>query len=285
MGGLGPIRAVTITSHDPRAAAQAWTQYLDYRVVDRGQLASSTAVAWSAPDLEGAEYITLAPASWERTCVRFVKQYISTDLQSSATHGWVMAEITVQDTDELHEKLRGSPFRVTHPPHDVPTYSYLRAMLAVGPAGEHLALTWIKEPRPDLAAALSFVGRCFIAVQSVPDLAAAMDFYRATFGNACSPIRKLPLFDLAVITLGEGAKLELDQHPTERTHRQRDGRSLPPGLAMVSFDCTDFDSHRDRFIAPPVRQDGEPFDGRRIGVMEGPSGALIELIERADATI
>jgi catechol 2,3-dioxygenase-like lactoylglutathione lyase family enzyme len=160
----------------------------------------------------------------------------------------------------------------------VPTYSYLRAMQATGPAGEHLNLTWITEHRPDLAVAESFVDRCFITVMGVPDLPAALKFYGETFGNAASPIRQLPDFKLAVVILKDGSKIEIDELAGPPPRPRAPG-GLPPGVAMTTFECSDFDRYLDRMIAPPVAAAFEPFPGRRVGVMEGAAGELIELVE------
>ena len=164
------------------------------------------------------------------------------------------------------------------PPRTVPTYEYLRAMQAVGPAGENMNLTWITERRPDLAVAESFVDRCFITVMGVPDLPAALRFYENTFGNAASPIRQLPNFKLAVVVLNDGSKIEIDEMAGPPP-RQRAPGALPPGLAMTTFECSDFDRFIERMIAPPVTAEFEPYMGRRVGVMEGAAGELLELVE------
>jgi hypothetical protein len=56
-------------------------------------------------------------------------------------------------------------------------------------------------------------------------------------------------------------------------------RALPPGLALVTFECSDFDRFADRLIAPPTQAAFAPYEGRRVGVMAGAAGELIELVE------
>jgi catechol 2,3-dioxygenase-like lactoylglutathione lyase family enzyme len=276
---LGAIRALTITAHDLDAVQAAWTRYMGYRVVDRGRLPRRTAHAWQAPALAGRRYLVLGPASGEPTCLRFIDQPTPAGYSAAGTAGWNTIEITVQDSDELYERLKGSPFAVRAPPALVPTYSYLKAMAATGPAGEQLYLTWIMEQRPDLAVAKSFVGRCFIAVQSTPDLPRSVDFFRTTFGNVASPIRQLPTLSLSVVTLKDGAKIELDQQPTAGPARARVPGGLPPGLAMVSFECSDLARASTLMLEPPAENALEPFRGRSAAVMTGAAGELIELIE------
>lgn len=277
-GGLGTIRAVTLTAPDLEAVLAAWTRFMGYRLVSRGRIAPATAASWDAPALTGKPYLVLGPESGEQTCLRFVQQGTADDDPAAGSLGWRTTEITVQNADQLYERLKDSPFTVTRPPAGIPTYSYLRAMHAMGPAGEQLNLTWITEPRPDLAAAKSFVGRCFIAVLGAPDLPAALEFYRSVFGNVPSPIRQLPSLQLAVVPLADGAKIEIDHLPNAPP-RARPIGGLPPGIALVSFDCARFEQMQPRFIARPARNAIEPFRGRRAGTLRGPAGELIELLE------
>jgi len=277
--GLGAIRAVTLTAPDLHVAQVAWTQYMEYRLVAQGRVSKAAAAAWDAPTIAGRPYIVLGPKSGERTFLRFIQQP-NTDAGSDvSTFGWSATEITVQNTDALYERLKSSPFKVTGPPGPIPTYSYLRAMQAIGPSGERLNLTWITEPRPDLAAAQSFVGRCFITVLTAPDLPKTLDFYRVTFGNSASPIRQLPSLTLSVVTLAEGAKIEVDQSAPGAHSRPRPAGGLPPGVAVVSFDCSRFDPLTDRFIHPPHSDGLEPFRGRSVASLRGPADELIELLQ------
>lgn len=277
---LGAIRAVTFTAADLEMVRSAWTTFMGYRVISRGRLPASTALSWGTPRLHGRPYLIMGPQSGEPTFLRFVEQTSLRLAPAPRRIGWTAAELTVRNTDELYAKLKGSPFRVTRPPGVIPTYPYLRAMHAVGPAGEQLNLTWITEHRPDLAVAKSFVGRCFIAVLGAPTLSTALSFYQRTFGNVPSPVRQLPNLQLAVIPLADGTKMEVDNAGGDmRRVRPAAQGELPAGLAMVSFECSDLDRLRDRLISRPVANALEPFHGRRSGIMKGPAGELIELLE------
>jgi hypothetical protein len=278
-GGLGVIRAVTITAPDLKAVESAWTQYMGYKVIAKGKVAKATAAGWDAPAVGGSPFLILGPASGEQTFLRFVQQGKEGDDTGAGTLGWSTTEITVQDNDKLYEKLKSSPFTVTHPPAMIPTYSYLKAMHAVGPAGEQLNLTWITETRPDLAVAKSPVGRCFITVLGAPDLPAALKFYQDTFGNTPSPIRQLPSLQLAVVKLADGAKIEIDHYGEKGRPRPRPDGGLPPGVAVVTFDCSRFDALKDKFIRPGGRNELPPFKGKATATMRGPAGELIELLK------
>jgi catechol 2,3-dioxygenase-like lactoylglutathione lyase family enzyme len=276
---LGAIRAVTITAGDLKAVEHAWTRFMGYKVISRGRLGRATAESWDAPGLSGKSFVILGPESGETTYLRFVEQPLPADAGEERALGWRATEITVQNSDELYKRLQHSPFTVRAPPAQVPTYSYLHAMQAVGPAGERLNLTWITEPRPDLAVARSFVGRCFIAVLGAPDLPQALEFFRSRFGNAPSPIRQLGSLQLAVVPLQDGTKIEVDQLGPQARPRPRPARGLPPGLAIVTFECSRLETLHDRFIGRPAVSAIEPHRGRHTVTVHGSAGELIELVE------
>jgi len=94
-----------------------------------------------------------------------------------------------------------------------------------------------------------------------------------------SPIRKLPSVDLSVVTLNDGAKIEIDQHAPGGRPRERVPGGLPPGLAIVTFECSSFDRMRNKFISPAIRNALEPYRGRRTATMIGAAGELMELVE------
>ena len=276
---LGQVRAMTITAARLPEVEAAWTKYLGYQLIRREKLSAALAASWGAPGLAGKPMIVLGPASGEPTYIRFVEQETPADYDQTDTYGWRTTEITVQNGDELYERLKDSPFTTRGPPGTIPTYPYLRPLGAVGPAGERIAFTWITEPRPDLAAAKSFVGRCFLAAQTSPDLQGSLDFIRNTFGNVPSPIRRLPNFALATVTLNNGSKLEVDEHKGAGRPRPRVPGGLPAGLAIATFECTSFDRHTARFLDKPVAQAYDPASEQRVATIPGHVGELIELLE------
>lgn len=280
-GVLGTLRAVTITTTDLKGVEAAWTKYMDYRVIDRGRLSQATVESWGAPALRDKGFVILGPQNGEPTYLRFVEQPLPQGYDpKQRALGWNMTEITVQNSDKLYERLHGSPFILRGPPKQVATYSYLRALGAVGPAGETLAFTWITEKRPDLAVAESFVGRVFIATLHVPDLPESLKWFEATFGNYASPIRQLsPTLQLSVVTLREGTKIEVDHLGPQAKPRPRPPGGLPPGLALVTFECSRFDRFQDRFLRPAAASVIHPHRGARTATMLGSAGELMELVD------
>ncbi len=280
--GLGAIRAVTITSGDIALAEHAWTRFMGYRVADRGRIPLDVAQSWGAPGVAGRSYVALGPASGEPTVLRFVDQPMPRGYTPVGALGWSTTEITVQNSDRLYDRIQTSPFKILHPPHVIPTYPYLKAMQAEGPSGERLNLTWINPPQPGIAVAKSFVGRCFIAVQGTPDLPATLGYFHDTFGNAVGPIRdvpEVPKIELAVVDLADGCKIEADQYPPGAQAKIRPDGGLPPGLAMVTFECPVFTRLTNKFLTAPIRRGMAPFHGRRAATIHGFAGELIELIE------
>jgi hypothetical protein len=168
---------------------------------------------------------------------------------------------------------------------------------AIGPANEMLYLTAVMKPLPperDMPRAEAFVGRCFIAVLGGPDIPTMSEFYLKTFGRVTSAPFNSPIsalsrqnglppetrYDLAVMQLGGGTKIELEDYPSGARPRPRPPGGLPTGMAMVSFDCQGLDRFAGAMAAPPApTQLKGAFQGRRTGVMTGPAGELIELVE------
>ena len=293
---LGPLRTVTTTATDLAAVQVAYETVLGYRVVERGVVSSETALAWGAPKAAGRQSLVMRPAAGEPTFLRFVEQAQPAGFRPMTTFGWNATEIIVQDCDALSERLKGTAFRVVAPPRPLSSSPEIRAMQAIGPANEMLYLTSVTTPLPasrDMPTAEAFVGRCFIAVMGGPGIPQMAAFYRETFGNVTTPpfnARILSLsiqndlpqdthYDLAVTQLGGGTKLELDAYPAGATARPRQAGGLPCGMAMVSFDCAEFDRIAARLVSPAQTAREGPFKGRRTGVMAGAAGELIELVE------
>jgi catechol 2,3-dioxygenase-like lactoylglutathione lyase family enzyme len=292
---LGPVRGVTTTAADLGAVEAAYTRYLGYRVAERTQVAPETAQAWAAPAVAGRPALVMAPQSGEPTFLRFVQQAAPEGFKACTTWGWAATEIIVQDAYALAERLADSPFRVVGPARPLDSSDSIHAMQAIGPAGEMLYFAMLRRPIPgrEMPTALSFVDRCFIAVLGAPDLPAAARFYEENFGAPPNPtftgrIRSLSgqndlspetRFDLATTELPTGSKIEIDQYLDFARARPRPEGGLPAGMAMVTFECSDFDRFVDRMLSPPIGAQLPPHKGRRAGVLTGAAGELIELVE------
>jgi catechol 2,3-dioxygenase-like lactoylglutathione lyase family enzyme len=293
---LGRIRIVTICAPDLGATAEAYQQFLNYSVVDKGVLAADLAAVWNAPKMAGHNYLTLQPASQADVYLRLIQNDPVEGFAAMRTFGWNANEILTQDPDVMAERLEGSPFEVIGPPANLSTSKDIRAMQAVGLAGEVIYLTRL--PQSGDASALgraeTFVDRTFIVVVGGPDMQAMQRFYHDVLGLPVSEpvgarIRVLSRahgmsmdtnHPLSIARLPRNFLIEIDQYPqtaTARTHRQGE---LPPGMAMVAFTTPSLDELGGRLLAAPAAIESAPYAGRRVGVIRGAAGELIELLEQ-----
>jgi catechol 2,3-dioxygenase-like lactoylglutathione lyase family enzyme len=292
---LGPVRGVTTTADDLDAVEAAYTRWLGYRVVERGEVAPETARAWGAPALAGRPMLALEPESGEPTYLRFVQQQLPGGFKACTSFGWAATEIIVQDAYALAERLAGSPFRLVGEPRPLDSSEAIHATQFLGPAGEMLYFAMLKRPLPgvEMPTARTFVDRCFIAVLGASDLPASARFFEKTFGAPANPrfngrIRTISVqndlppesrYDLTTVELSAGSKIEIDQYLEFARPRPRPAGGLPAGMAMVTFECRRFDRFTPSMLAPPAPAQAPPHKGRRTGVITGAAGELIELVE------
>jgi hypothetical protein len=290
---LGPIVAVTMTVADLGPIEAAYSTYLNYRVVERGQVSAELAGAWGAPLAAGKSYILMQPESGENCFLRFVAIAPYPDYKTLHTYGWNSTEILVKDVDAVHEKLKGSPFEVVGAPRALSTTDAIKAMQVIGPGHELLYLTTVTSESFGLGMAKSFVDRPFIVINGGRDIAELIAFYRDVLKNPVSepqPVRMSALnkvrgFDsemkhpLSVVDVGGPFKVEIDQYPPGTTARTVRPGDLPPGTASVAFEVPALAKVPVPFVSPPAAVQGRPYNGRRMGVIKGPSGELHELIE------
>ena len=293
---LGPLRGVTTTAADLKVVEEAYAKHLEYRTVHKGALPADVAAAWGAPALAGKRVLAMEPATGEQTLLRFVEQPMPADFKPMTTYGWASTEIILKSCDVLAEKLAGTPFRMVSPPTPLSNSPNIKAFQAIGPANEMLYLTSIEGPLPgrDMPKTTALVGRCFIAVAGMPDRTKAAEWYLETFGNTTDKPMKgrirslsrqngLPIeetvYELSVTECGDGTKIELDQYLDFAKPRPVPAGGLPLGMAIVTFECAHFDQFVGKMIAPPAKAAFGPHKGGRIGVIRGPGGELIELVE------
>jgi catechol 2,3-dioxygenase-like lactoylglutathione lyase family enzyme len=294
---LSAIVAVTHSVPDLNAAEQAYAQWLSYRTVEQGLVSRETASAWGAPLAEGRRYAVMQPASGEPVYLRLVQSPPTPGYEVMKTHGWNSNEILVQDPDALAARFAApnSPFRVIGPPRPLASNAAVRAMQAIGPAGE---LNYFTRIPPDGGAlirtpARSEVDRTFIVVLGGPDMDAMRRFYGEVIGatvtapyatkvNVLQDAYGLPpehLTTLALVTISPGFLIELDEYPTAARPRPIRAGDLPPGMAIVSFAVSSLDARALPWAVPPARRAGSLYGGRRSGTVHGAAGEWIELIE------
>jgi catechol 2,3-dioxygenase-like lactoylglutathione lyase family enzyme len=294
---LSAIIAVTLTAPDLRATEEAYTRFLEFRLVERGEVTRDLAAAWGAPLAEGRKYSLLQSASGAEVYLRIVQSPATPGYEVMKTHGWNANEILCQDPDALALRLANSPFRIVGAPRPLGSNSKVRAMQAIGPAGELVYLTRIP-PEGGTAiktAAQSFVDRTFIVVLGGPDMAAMRAFYATQLGMKvtepyASPINVINdawklgadyATPLALVLVSPGFAVELDQYPPAATPRPVRPGDLPPGIAMITFAAANLDAKALDWRVPLAAREGAPYAGRRSGMLLGAAGEWIELVEAA----
>ena len=140
---LSFIVVVTVSAPDLSAAQSAYTDYLNYAVVEEGEISEDLAAAWNTPEMIGRSYVLMQPESKAEVFLRFVESGPVEGFAAMRTFGWNSNEILVQDPDAMAERLRNSPFEIIGEPKNLSTNENIRAMQAIGPAGEVIYLTRI----------------------------------------------------------------------------------------------------------------------------------------------
>lgn len=291
---LGPILAVTIAVPDLAIAEQAYGTTLGYQVVERGEISADVSGLWNAPVAAGRPYLMMQPASGANMYFRFVESPSVPGYEPLKTYGWNANELLVEDVDAMPARLEGSPFEIIAMPRNLSTTDEIKAMQAFGPAKELTYFTTVKNLAFGLGKAESFVDRVFIVINGGRTMDSHMDFYGKTLGIEVSdpqPVRMSALnailgYDserehpLSTANIGGPFMLELDQYPEGTVARPILPGDIPPGISIVSFEVDDLDAIPVDFRSKTAKPDGHPYGGRRAGVIVGPNGEWLELIEK-----
>jgi catechol 2,3-dioxygenase-like lactoylglutathione lyase family enzyme len=290
------IRAATLVTPDPEAAAALYGRWLDYTVVERGEIAPELAASWGAPGAAGRRFTICRPASGRPVYLRFVQGEPAPDYRALRTYGWAAIEICVQDVQAVNARLLASPFEIIGPPEPLDGMPNIVAMQVRGPDREVVFLTQILSPTfPDfdLPQADCLIDRLFILVLACSDLEGAKAWLADALNLAAGPTIELAYgvlsdafglapdhkHDIATLSHGRNVFLEVDQYPAEAGPRPQRNGDLPPGVAMATFVHPDFDTLEGPWIVPPHSPAGVIYNGARSATMIGPDGVLIEVVE------
>lgn len=288
---LGPIGCVTVTVPDLAAVEACYPEYLDYRIVGRGDVDRDLAECWTAPGAAGSRYLLLAPAAGEECVMRFVEVPADPDYVPFSTYGWNAAEIMVQNVDAMAERLQGSPFEIIGEPQNLSFTDDIRAMQILGPGKELLYLTEFRKPVPgiDTPVARCAVDSVFIVILGGPSMADLQDYYARHFEVPNAPVMESRVkgmsaafgkspdhkYPIAALPLAGRNLIEVDEMPAQATARPAPRGQLPAGIAMVSFAST-------AIAGADYRRDEPPYRGAAgASCLTGPAGELIEVIQRS----
>lgn len=294
------LRHIAVVTHcvpDLPPVVAAWTAYLGYEVLARGDVPADLAAAWDAPATAGQRFALLGPASGQDSYIRFVETADPGGYGPPMTFGWNATELLVQDVDALAARFRGSPFRVLGGPGDLyPRPRAPRAMQVTGPSGELVYFTRLLPggSRYGLHGARSPVDRVFIVTVGGPSSDAMHDFYGGTLGHrvmdrtpfvnsilahGCG-VPPSTVFPTSIARIpGRSFLVEMDQYPPGVGPRRRRDGHLPPGMSLVGFKVASLDDVPVPVRAPPRAIALAPYGGRRVAVIEGAAGEWLELIE------
>ncbi|MGI9309183.1 MAG: hypothetical protein ACR2P6_07965 [Gammaproteobacteria bacterium] len=270
---------------------------LDFSVAKRGKIDAELCAVWDTPAMLAKPFALLQPASKAPVFLRFIETGEEGGYWPPVTQGWTATEMLAMDPDALVEKFSGSPFRRIGGPGDLyPGPKSARALQTAGPAGELMYFTRLLPggSRFGLKGAKSFVDRPFIMVMGGTSLEAIHAFYATKLGQRVDEPTTFRIGQMSQVLgvdpntayrvilarlPGRSFLLELEELPAGTPRRLRPEGRLPQGLAMVSFSAEIPPSMEAEFRSPRRRIEAFPYNGRRTGVIEGPAGEWLELID------
>ena len=294
------IAAATLTTPDLDASVAAWA-LLDYKPIERGTVDERLAAHWGAPKAAGRPMVLLAPETGDGFVLRMVAGHCPDNYVAHRHSGWLALEMTVADVYKLQDEMRNTPFQLLFPPQQLKLdiTDCIHAMQWRGPAGEVLYLTTIGEQVPGLTAPVAEcrVDRVFAAVVGCSDMAKLCTYYDQRLCNSVGdPVSvnirttasawDMPLsseFLLAVGPIASASLMELDELPLGAKPALHDEGDLPPGICIYSFRVPSLQAAG----VPPASQTQDlplaPCFGAPAGMLRGPGGEWIELIEDSGA--
>lgn len=289
---------VTILCFQCDRAEQAYSDYLGYTTIDRGQVTEQLASSWGAEALAGNDYFVMQPESKEEVYLRFVYNEAAKDYQPMQRVGWNATELLAKDPKALAESFaKSDDFKVIAEPAFLSDKKNTIAFQALGPSNELLYFAHtidLDKAFFKLGQAKTPVDRVFIMVLGVDDLGAASKFYRDTFKmrvtdpipykiGVLSEAYGLPkdtLHNLALAPFPERFMFEIDQYPESAKPLPEDDQ-LTGGVLMISVEVDDLSAFNELDRLDGINSfDVFPYDYRNAITIKGAVGERIELIEK-----
>ncbi len=286
---LGPCLTATITTDRIDTCVKAWCDHLYQSKAHEERVSATQAEHWGMPALAGSRSVWLSNASGE-PWLRFIEDASAAPVDPFRHTGWLSLEINVLDVDALHQTLLDTPFRIIGHPADLDVSPHIRAMQVMGPAGEVLYLTQIKQEVPgfDLPSARSAVDRLFIPVLLVSDRDEALALYeqfpntqgnrfetRITVLNQAHDLTAETRHPVATVQLTGKSLIEIDEL-TGLTPRPVANCGLPTGISMIGLGVTA--AYLEVGAINNYDVELEPYQGNNARLIKGKAGEWIELI-------
>ncbi len=296
------LRAGTASVGDLETSVRNYSDWLDYSVLETGQLDSELASSWGTPAMAGAAFAVLAPASGTDIFLRLVEAPPVPDFVPLRTYGWAALEFCVTDVLATFERVRSSPFEVIGPPRKIPGLDAIHPMQVLAPDGEVCYFTQINSDLPEfrLPRARSPVDHLFINVLAACDMTATQSWLINGLGlslgrehmeieyTMLAKAFGTPLdtrYVISTITHGRDVILEVDQMPLEATPRPRHQGFLSPGISITTLKVSQLEAIRVPGIAPASKHEGVIYAGQRSQTFADPDGTLFELVEMSTEAV
>jgi hypothetical protein len=244
--------------------------------------------------MSGRAYAVMRPKSGLPVDLRFIEAVPHPGFRPLRTYGWSAVELCIQDVHATAARLAGSPFDVIGPPSNVPGLPTIHPMQVLGRDDEVVYLTQIlvSGPSTGLPVAQAPIDRPFIVVLACADLERCVTWCVAQLGARIADDLSIPYrmlnrsFDLPAGTMhrlvtcaeGDDIFLELDQYPAAAAPRPVRPGELPPGIAITTLEHADIDAIPGPWLTKPVARPGAIYEGRRVGTLRSPEGALFEVV-------
>ena len=290
------LRAATLTVSDLSAAIANYTEYFDYKLIERSKVPADLAASWDTPATAGRDMAILEPASGADIYIRMIEQPPVEGFKALRSYGWNAIEICVQDVMAANARMESSPFEIIGPPREIDGLPAIHPMQVKGPDEEIVYLTQIKDDLPafDLPRAGALIDKLFILVMGCSDLPASLKWMETHVGLQIgrenmeivytmlakaygTPIDEL--HTIATMIHGRDVFLELDQYPKAATPRHAHQDMLPPGCAIGTLWHPDFNSLKGPWITEPQPRSGPIYKNKRVATLRDLDGALIEIVE------
>jgi len=183
---LHSLLMITILVADLNVTEATYTEQLGYQVVERGIIGAECAHQMGDENFTNRSYLTLRPPVDEPQVVLRFLTGSDAAYQPMQKPGWNAVEILVRDPEMLITELDENLFRLIGPPAYLTPAENILAAQVLGPSGEVLYFTHMKEPELSLLKpkpAVNPVGGTFIMVMGVQDLEETNDFVNSNFKN------------------------------------------------------------------------------------------------------
>lgn len=292
---MNPLRAATVSVADIDRGIRRYEDAFDYVVVERGAVPASLAESWGTPAMTDRACAVLRPASGLPVDLRLIESDPVPGHRALRSFGWSALEICVTDVHAVHARMQSSAFRVIGPPSAIANLPTIHPMQVIGPDDEVVYLTQILDSSAasGLPVVQAPIDRLFIVVLACADLDASARWCVDQLGVGLGQDLRIPYrmlnqaFDLPDDTLHRLIAadhrgtifLELDQYPPAAVERRCLAGQLPPGIGVCTFMHAAIEAIPGPWKTPPTRRDGAIYEGRRVGLLQSPEGALFEIVE------